>query len=274
MKKYLFVLDLDGTLLEDWLTINDETVEYLNQIQELGHKIVLATGRPFRSSEEFYDKLKLDTPLINYNGGLVTSKHDPNFKGYSLTVDLDSVLDIFENNKEHIHNAFGEVIDDIYLLEDTEEIQPLLHNFNGARLFVGDFKDILDKPTNGFIIISKKGHGQFIEDYVETHYKEKVLHRNWGNDYEYIIELFTPETSKGNAVEYVSKYLGFEQEDIVAIGDAHNDIEMLQYAGLGVAMKNAQDRLKPFADTVTKYTNKENGVIRFIQEFLENKNAE
>lgn len=273
MKKYLFVIDLDGTLLEDWENVTDETVEYLNHIQTLGHDIVLATGRPFRSSEEFYDKLNLKTPLINYNGGLVTAKHDPDFEGYSLTVDLESVLDIFEQNKEHIHNAFGEVIDDIYLLEDTEEIQPLLHNFNGARLFVGDFKDILVKPTNGFIIISKKGHGHHIEDFVETHYKDKVLHRNWGNEYEYIIELFTPETSKGNAIEYVSKYLGYEREDIIAFGDAHNDIEMLQYAGLGVAMKNAQDRLKPFADTVTEFTNKENGVIKFIEKFLK-KNAE
>lgn len=273
MKRYLFVLDLDGTLLQDWETISDESVNYLKYIQTLGHKVVLATGRPFRSAEAFYDKIGLNTPLINYNGGLVTSKHDKNFKGYSLTVDLDSVLDIFENNKEHIDNAFGEVIDDIYLLKDTEEIQPLLHNFNGARLFVGDFKDILKTPTNGFIIISKDGRGAHIEDYVEKHFKDKVLHRNWGNDYEYIIELFTPETSKGNAVEYVSKYLGFEQENIVAIGDAHNDIEMLQYAGLGVAMINAQDRLKPYADTITEFTNKENGVIKFIEKFLK-KNAE
>ncbi len=273
MKKYLFVLDLDGTLLKDWESVSDQTIDYLNHIQTLGHKIVLATGRPFRSSEAFYDKLNLDTPLINYNGGLVTSKHDPNFKSYSLTVDLDSVLDIFEQNKQHIQNAFGEVKDDIYLLEDTKEIQPLLHNFNGARLFVGDFKEILTTPTNGFIIISKKGHGQHIEDYVEEHYKNKVLHRNWGNDYEYIIELFTPETSKGNAVEYVSKYLGFERENIIAFGDAHNDIEMLQYAGLGVAMKNAQDRLKPFADVVTDFTNTEDGVIKFIEKFLK-ENAE
>ncbi len=273
MKKYLFVLDLDGTLLLDWETISQESVDYLRYIQTLGHKVVLATGRPFRSSEEFYDKIGLDTPLINYNGGLVTSKNDSNFKGYSLTVDLDSVLDIFESNKEYIQNAFGEVRDDIYLLRNTEEIQPLLHNFNGARLFVGDFKDILKTPTNGFIIISKKGQGAQIENFVEEHYKDKVLHRNWGNDYEYIIELFTPETSKGNAVEYVSQYLGFERENVVAIGDAHNDIEMLQYAGLGVAMVNAQERLKPFADTVTEFTNKENGAIKFIEKFL-NKNAE
>lgn len=268
MRKFLFALDLDGTLLYDWQNVTDETIEYLREIRKQGHEIVLATGRPFRSSEEYYDKLGLTTPLINYNGGLVTSKHDPNFEGFSLTVDKESILDIFENTRQYIHNAFGEVKDDIYLLKDTEEIQPLLHNFNGARLFVGEFKDTLVEATNGFIIIANKGEGHFIEEYVKKHYSDKVLFRNWGNEYEFIIELFTPQTNKGRALKYVSEYLGYKPEDVVAIGDAHNDIEMLNFAGTSVAMNNAQDCLLEHADYVTEYKNNEDGVIHFIQDFL------
>ena len=268
MKKYLIAIDLDGTLLKDWETVSDSTIEYLNKIQEQGHKIVLATGRPFRSSEKFYDLLNLNTPLINYNGGLVTSKNDPNFEGYSLTVDKDSVLDIFEKNREFIHNAFGEVRDDIYLLEDTEEIQPLIHNFNGAKVIVGEFSDNLVEPTNGFIIIANKGEGQFIESYVEKHYNDKVLFRNWGNEYRFIIELFSPQTNKGNALKYVSEYLGFEPDDIIAFGDAHNDIEMLNFAGTSVGMKNAQDCIFEHADQVTEYKNHEDGVIKHLQKLL------
>ena len=269
MKKHLIAIDLDGTLLKDWQTVSDETVEYLKKVKEMGHEIVLATGRPFRSSEEFHTKLGLTTPLINYNGGLVTSKHDENFEGYSLTVDYEAILDIFHNTKHVIENAFGEIFDDIYLWKDTEEIQPLLHNFNGARLFVGDFEEILPEPTNGFIIIAKKGQGHVIEEYVKANYKDKVLSRNWGNDYNFIIELFSPETNKGNALDYVSKYLGFERDQIIAFGDAHNDIEMLQYAGLGVAMKNGHDSLIAVADQVTEYTNKENGLIKHLKQLIE-----
>ena len=269
MKKHLIAIDLDGTLLKDWETVSNETIEYLKEVQNMGHKIVLATGRPFRSSEEFYDKLGLNTPLINYNGGLVTSKHDKNFQGYSLTVDYEAILDIFHNTKHVIENAFGEIFDDIYLWKDNKEIQPLLHNFNGARLFVGDFEEILPEPTNGFIIIAKKGQGHIIEEYVETHYKNKVLSRNWGNHYNFIIELFTPETNKGNALEYVSKYLGYEREDIIAFGDAHNDIEMLQYAGRGVAMKNGHESLIAVADEITEFSNTEDGLIKHLKKIIE-----
>lgn len=269
MKKYLIAIDLDGTLLKDWESVSDETVEYLHKVKEMGHEIVLATGRPFRSSEEFHQKLKLTTPLINYNGGLVTSKHDKNFQGYSLTVDYDAIIDIFHSTKHVIENAFGEIKDDIYLWKDTEEIQPLLHNFNGARLFVGDFEEILPEPTNGFIIIAKQGEGHIIEEYVRENYKDKVLCRNWGNHYNFIIELFSPETNKGNALEYVSKYLGFERDQIIAFGDAHNDIEMLQYAGRGIAMKNGHDSLLEVADEITEFTNTENGLIKHLKKILE-----
>lgn len=268
MKKYLIAIDLDGTLLQDWQTVSDKTAEYLKSLKKEGHEIVLATGRPFRSSEAFYDQLELTTPLINYNGGLVTSKHDKNFQGYSLTVDFDAILDIFHNTKKYIENAFGEVKDDIYLWKDTEEIQPLLHNFNGARLFVGDFEEILTQPTNGFIIIAKDGMGHLVEEYVRSNYPDKVLCRNWGSHYNFIIELFSPETNKGNALEYVSQYLGFEKEQIIAFGDAHNDIEMLQYAHRGIAMKNAHDSLLEIANEVTEHTNTEDGLIKHLKSIL------
>jgi len=268
MKKYLFALDLDGTLLYDWETLREETIEYLKNLKHQGHKFVIATGRPFRSSEEFYDLLELDTPLINYNGGLVTAKNDPLFKNYSLTVNRECVMDIFEKNKEHIENAFCEVFDDIYLLHDTEEIKPLLHNYNGSRLFVGDFNETLKSDTNGFIIIAKKGQGQYIKEYVNKYYKGRVLSRNWGNEYSFIIELYTPETNKGNALQYVAEYLGFEREQIIAFGDGHNDIEMLQYANIGIAMANAHESLLDVADLVLEHTNKENGIEKFLNEFL------
>jgi len=167
-------------------------------------------------------------------------------------------------------NAFGEIGDHIYLLHDTEEIRPLIHNFNGAQLTVGDFKETLPGNTNGFIIIANEGEGQYIEDYVQKYYQGKVLHRNWGNEYSFIIELFTPETNKGSAIEYVAKYLGFESKDIIAFGDGHNDIEMLEYAGLGIAMANAHYSLKEVADIILEDTNKENGIEKFLDKFLNN----
>jgi len=95
-----------------------------------------------------------------------------------------------------------------------------------------------------------------------------LLCRNWGSHYRFIIELFTPATNKGNGLKYVADYLGFEPENIIAFGDAHNDIEMLQYAGLGIAMQNAQDSLKEVADVVIPHSNTEDGIVQYLTEFF------
>jgi len=268
MEKYLIAIDLDGTLLYDWQTITEETKSYLKQLSSLGHKIVLATGRPYRSTQPYHKELELDTPIINYNGGLVSSHHDKNFVSYSLTINREYLLDIFEANKQHIDNAFGEIGDDIYLWKDTEEIQPLLHNFNGSRLFVGEFKNTLKADTNGFLVLAHPGESDIIEKYVQEKYNGLVLSRNWGTEYNYIIELFTPETNKGNGLKYVADYLGFSREHIIAFGDAHNDIELLEFAGTGIAMANAHDSLKAVADVILEYSNKEDGIVRYLKEFL------
>ena len=265
MNKKLIAIDLDGTLLFDWETVTEETVAYLQELKSKGHILVIATGRPYRSSIDFYEKIGLDTPIINYNGGLVTNKNDASFVDYSLSIEKEHILDIFSHTQKYIENAFCEIKDDIYLLKEDERIEPLLHNFNGAKLHVGEFEDTLPGPTNGFIIIAKKNQGQEIEKYIEKHHKEAVLSRNWGNEYRYIIEVFTPETNKGNALEYVANYYQINQEDIIAFGDAHNDLEMLQYAGKGVAMANASDEVKAAADEITTYPNTENGLIKHLQ---------
>ena len=271
MKRYLIALDLDGTLLYDWQTISPKTKDYLRQLSEEGHVIVIATGRPFRSSERFYDELGLKTPIINYNGGLISNKHNPDFEVFSLNMPREYVIDIYEHNKDIIENAFGEVLDDIYLLEDTEEIRPLLHYFNGATLTVGPFSEILNHDPNGFLIVCHDGQAQKLEDFIATHYEGRLLARNWGAYYNYVVELYTPETSKGRGLQYVAEHLGFDREHVIAFGDAHNDIEMLQYAGLGVAMKNAQDVLKKHADDITEYDNTEDGLVHYLTNFFQQK---
>ncbi len=270
MKKQLIALDLDGTLLYDWQTLKDETKTYLMDLKSQGHSIVIATGRPYRSSIGHYETLQLDTPLINYNGGLITWRNNPDFEEVNVTVDRDAVIEIFKHNEAYINNAFCEIRDDIYVMENTDEIQPLLHFFNGARLFTGKFEDTLpkNKGTNGFIIIANKNQGQYIEAYVAKHYPNKLMTRNWGSDYEFIIELYTPKTNKGVALKHVAQTLGFEREDIIAFGDGHNDIEMLEYAGTGVAMNNAHEALLEVADFHLKETNQENGIEKFLKKYL------
>ncbi len=271
MKKNLIALDLDGTLLYDWETLKPSTARYLKTLIEDGHKLVIATGRPFRSSERFYNMLGLDTPMINYNGGLISWRSNPNFEEISHFVSREAILDIFENTKQYIYNAFCEIKDDIYLLEKRDDIMGLLHYFNGAKLHVGPFNETLPADPHGFIVVAHKQEGHHIENYVNKHYPDEILVRNWGDEYRFIIELYTPKTNKGHALAHVAKTLGFNREDIIAFGDGHNDIEMLEYAGVGVAMKNAHPELLKVADVISPHKNTEHAIEKYLKTHLHKK---
>lgn len=270
MEKYLITLDLDGTILYDFDSLSETLCEFMKRVQDMGHSIVIATGRPFRSSKFVYDRFGLNTPIINYNGGLITHPKDPNFKEINYTIDKSVIIDIFENNLQHIRNAFSEVYDKIYLYKEETEIEPLLHVEGSTGLIVGDLKDTLDSNPNGFIIIGKTGQGESIKEYIDKTHAGTVECRIWNlsGEFDSIVEIYTPESNKGEALETVSKYLGFKREDIIAIGDGHNDIEMIQYAGLGVAMNNAHPDLLKVADLVLDYTSSENAVYRFLASYL------
>lgn len=267
-KKKLIVLDLDGTLLYDWTTLKDSTADYLIELQKQGHTLVIATGRPFRSSEPFYDRLKLTTPMINYNGGIVSSKHDDAFEDQAVWLEKEAILEVFETHKENILNAFCEIKDDVYLLKDDPELYDFLHLENGARLFIGAFEHILPGPTNGFIIIARKEAGDAIVEHVNQTYKGVLMARSWGDHDVAILELYTPKTNKGEALKTVAAYLGFSLEDTIAFGDGINDFELLSVAGWGVAMKNGVEPLKALANDITEKTNKDDGVVHYLKRYL------
>ncbi len=270
MEKYLIALDLDGTILYDFDSLSETLCEFMHRIQDLGHKIVIATGRPFRSSKFVYDRFNLDTPIINYNGGLITHPLIKEFPVINYTVDKAAIIDIFENNVEHIRNAFSEVLDEIYLYREEKEIEPLLHVNGATDLIIGDLSKTLTKNPNGFIIIGKQGKGTIIKNYIDQKYNGSVCCRIWNlqGEFDSILEIYTPESNKGKGLAYVADYLGIKQDHIIAIGDGHNDIEMIQYANVGVCVRNAHPDLLAVADIVLDYTSSENAVYRFLSDFL------
>ena len=86
---------------------------------------------------------------------------------------------------------------------------------------------------------------------------------------DFMLEFMKKGCSKATGLEKLSKYLNIKKEEIIAIGDAQNDIEMIEYAGVGVAMGNANDEIKNIADFVTK-SNEEDGVSYVIDKFIIN----
>lgn len=268
MNRKLIAFDLDSTLLHDWYTISDENIKYIKELQKQGHIIVIATGRPYRSSIKFYNQLGLDTPIINYNGSYTISPTDKSFKCVHNTFKYEIVGDIFKTNKEYLENAFCEVKDDIYLYKDNEVLLPLLHIKDDTVVLKGDIDKILKTDPNGFILIAKKDKGSIIENYVHTKYSNELNIRNWGGAHNDILELYTNETDKSISLDVIRQHYNIDRKDVIAFGDGINDIEMIKYANIGIAMNNACDELKEAADVVLNKNNRENGIIEYLSNYF------
>lgn len=277
MERYLIAIDLDGTLLYDFDTIDESLAGFLRDFGKTGHKLVIATGRPYRSSRFIYDRFELDTPIINYNGLLVTNPKDPNFPEINFTVPKEVIIDIFQHCQEHLRNGFSEVGDHIHLLREENAIEPLLHRANDTVVTVGNLADTLKEDPHGCILIGWQGHGKAIEEYITTKYQGQVLCRIWNlsGEFDSIVEVFTPESNKGMALEHVAKYYGFERDHIIAIGDGHNDIEMITYAGEGIAVQNAHPELIEVASRTLPWGPRDKAIQKYLEErFPQSKHAE
>jgi Cof subfamily protein (haloacid dehalogenase superfamily) len=265
-KDYLIAVDLDGTLLTHSLNHDEASFEVLRKLS-LTNKVVIATGRPFRSSIYYYNLLNLDTPIINYNGALVQNPKDNNFKKSLVTIDRKIVFKLVEDMKEYLDNIFCEIEDTIYLWQDKENVIPYLH-LEGGHLITGDLNSTLEADPNGAIIIAKLGSEEILREYVENTYKGSLKIRFWGSSDFPIAELYSPLTNKGSALAKVSRDLNIAKDKIIALGDGDNDMEMIDYAAFGIAMANARPDLKEIANEVTLSVD-ESGVAHYLKNFFD-----
>ena len=268
MKKKLIAVDLDGTALHDHHTLNEDTKNALIAAKEAGHTVVIATGRPFRGSSKFYDELGLDTPIINFNGAYVHHPTDETFEEIIEQITIESAMEIFNSDiKTHIMNAVCEYKDHIYVMKKDHFLGEWVWMENVNSVKYGVFSETLDMPPSGFVLQVTPGTEHEVMDYIRAHFSGIVNCRNWGDHYQNIIEVYKNDINKGVAIGKLAQQLGFDVEDVIVFGDGDNDIEMVQYAGVGVVMENGLDELKAIANHITK-RNTEGGIAHYLYEHV------
>ena len=129
--------------------------------------------------------------------------------------------------------------------------------------FIGDLGDILPENPNGAILFTKPGSEDILQNYVDNEYKE-VLLRHWFTNDTLVSELYNPLTSKAQALEKIRKYYNIDKQKTIAFGDGHNDIEMLEFCHIAVAMENSHPDLLKVCTHTTK-TVHESGVAHFFK---------
>jgi len=260
LKEYLIAIDIDGTIIDEEFRKDEESLAILKELAK-NNIVVIASGRPYRSSKPYYDYLELKSPIINYNGAYVHNPHDPNFKEIMLTIDKDALINVIDNNKDCILNAFSEVRDDVYLMREDPSIEDFLDR-RDALVETGDYKDILVADTNGSMIFAKMGALEKLDKFIKDNNYPFLL-RPWVFHNHLIIELYNKDVSKAKALDVIREYYHIKRENTIAFGDGHNDIEMIKYAKYGVAMGNSHPDLIKEAKYHTKSV-KEHGIKYFF----------
>ncbi|VYU39001.1 Cof-type HAD-IIB family hydrolase [Clostridium tertium] len=269
-------IDMDGTLLGKGRKISDESKRVIKILHDKGIEVVVTTGRIYNNAAYYSHLLGVKSPVIAANGAIVRDKYTNKI--------------IYENPIK------TETC--IKLVETLESLGLLFHFYTSDEIYCGNY---ITKLATKLYMTKQIGH-----DNLKIHYNvinnlerwkeffarkngkitksiafslepEKLLElRNKLNEFDDVVcfgsgsrslEINNRGVSKGRAVKALADYYGFKREEIVCIGDNENDISMIEYAGLGVAMGNAIDRVKELADFVTD-TNKEDGVAKALKKIF------
>lgn len=266
MKEHLIVLDLDGTLLTDEKVISQLTKDTLLKAKQAGHQVMIATGRPYRASQLYYNELSLTTPIVNFNGALVHNPKNPLWQTIHTTVDLHVVHDVVESvHKYEYDNLIAEVMDDVYIHREDDGALQMFH-MGCPNILMGDLTHTLHQNPTSLLIHADDANTPIIRQHLQDVHAELIEHRRWGAPFP-IIEIVRKGLSKAVGIDHIAKEMGIPRDRIIAFGDEDNDLEMIEYAGVGVAMNNGIAELKNIANEIT-LSNNEDGIARVLQERL------
>jgi len=242
----LVALDMDGTLLNDDMVVSKENEEAIKQAINEGVHVVLATGRPMVMVESFSKQLNLPSYLVTVNGGEIwTVDMELLEQHYLKTEDIEMMW----NLTREIGGFYVWMVssDEVYINELPEDY--LEQNW----LKFGCQTDKLDNLNQ-------------IKAELLNHLDRLELTNSLPNN----IEVNPIGINKLAALEKVCEKLGITLDNVMAVGDSLNDKKMIEGAGIGVAVGNAQNIIKEIAD-VTVETNNEHGVARAIEKYVLNK---
>lgn len=266
MKYKMVVMDLDDTLLRDDLSISERTHDAIVSAQKLGVKIVLASGRPTCAVAPLAKELQLDkhdSYILSYNGALIVETKS-NKEVYEKMLNGDSARRLYELSKKHdvfIHTYKNNAI----ITPKNNEYTQKESDITGLKVVeVENFdKKIGDKVVKVLMVDCPEKISQ-IENALRPHIGDKIT---MFTSKPYFLEFMENGVDKGFGVKILAEKLGISKDEIICIGDSFNDLGMIKYAGLGVAMRNAKEDIKSQANYIAP-SNMEDGVAHVIEKFI------
>ncbi|PNW55969.1 UNVERIFIED_CONTAM: hydrolase [Euhalothece sp. KZN 001] len=264
------VLDIDGTISGASNEVNPTVVEALKAVKAKGIQVAIATGRMYRSALYFAEAIGADLPIICYNGAWIQNPQT-NEKLWHLPVPIPLAVELLDYCEQPQRRASLDVHfylnDQLYVREINEETRLYIERSRIEANAVGDLRQLLtEAPTKVLAMSSNPAITKNLLSTLKQRYSKDDLYLTQSNPY--FFEACHPGASKGKAVRYlIEKVLHLQADNTIAIGDNFNDLEMLQYAGIGIAMGDAPLEVQTEANWVAPNVEAD-GVVAALEKFI------
>jgi Cof subfamily protein (haloacid dehalogenase superfamily) len=265
----LLVVDIDGTIAGESNEIRQPVIQAIQAAQEKGVQVAIATGRMYRSALRFHQEINSTLPLLAYQGAWIQDPHTQQLHRH-WTVSKQTahqLLDYFEQPElRSLLSVHFYINDQLYVREITPETQIYAERSSIEVIAVGNLRQLTSEPTKVLALsddidVVDQLLGNLRQQYTPA---ELYLTKSVAT----FFEATNPFANKGTGVRYLAEeLLGLQAVNVMTIGDNFNDVEMLEYAGVGVAMGNAPTEVKAFAQWVAPSVEKD-GAAAAIEEFL------
>jgi hypothetical protein len=263
----LIALDLDGTLLDDRKQLPAENREALQEADRRGILVSIASGRMVSSIEPIERQLGIDCLLIAYNGAMVmgqSRKGRPVLVHRPIPAEIAEFFIRFSREQDYLLNYYHE--DRLYA-EAGPQSRPFMELYSSRTGAAYNLVDSLEKafagvcPTKLMLLTERRERDRLHED-LGSRFAGRAFITKSEPEY---LEIMAAGVDKGSAFSLIANHYGIPADEIMAVGDAENDVGMLQAAGLGVALANSAPDARAAADVITERTNNQAGVAEAVR---------
>lgn len=254
----LVAVDLDGTLLDDNLDMSDRTKDAIRDLVSRGIVVALVSGRMLKAVELIRDKLEVDIPIVAYNGGRVFVPGKQEI--FCRKIPVAEAIKLIKYGEERDLYVKVYIDDVLFIKEPDSESLAFCKSRNLEYRVVGKLSENIKDDVNMIVIYYKEDNNGVIDE------KLRGINAHVTTSAPSSIDVVPDGISKDKGLMMLAEHLHIDRKDILAIGNALNDLEMLRYAGIGIAMKNSEKCLLDKWDNVSEYTNNEEGVYHIIKQ--------
>ncbi|MBR1854853.1 MAG: CCA tRNA nucleotidyltransferase [Lachnospiraceae bacterium] len=267
MNEKVLVLDIDGTLTNSQKEITAATKKAIQETLKRGHKVILASGRPTPGMYRYEKELELEKYggyLLSFNGGRIVECRTGDVV-YQRILPGGIIPGLYRFAKDHgcgLVTYFGDQIISAFAPDEYVELESRI---NGMEVrVVKNFKDFVDFEINKCLLTAPPEQAEvYAKELAERYGDILSVYRSEP----FFIEIMPQHVDKATSLERMLETVGLTREDAICCGDGFNDISMIRYAGVGVAMGNAQPAVKEAADYITD-TNDRDGLVEVMEKFI------